>query len=376
MRKIVLILCISFTALLADIVEVKAIGYGNNQESAISNALASGIEKVSGVAMDSSRSTGYRGWYDHAYTEKNIRSYSQGLIETYEIQEVIKEDGRKYKATLLVKVNKFKAKGLDHSKRVKIAIMPFYISQKYYNISGHSVSGYKTSMDIREELTTYMTQSNKFSVLDREYANNVNQELNLIGSGDGALKEKMKLGQKLGADFIIVGTIKDIESEGGEVQHSIVESSVSDTTVKIRIDYRIIVPSTTQIKWSDSAELEFTAEDDIEKSVEEKIQSIAKNIGNSILEYIYPIRVAKITKNDQVLLTQGGSSIQEGAQFDVMHLGEEIMDEYTGESLGQEEENIATIEITKVTPKISYAKVIKGSIASIAKSDICRRINE
>ena len=52
--------------------------------------------------------------------------------------------------------------------------------------------------------------------------------------------------------------------------------------------------------------------------------------------------------------------------MELIHRGEVVKDSYTKESLGRTEEVIGEIEITSVTPKQSYAKVITSSKEDIA----------
>ena len=53
--------------------------------------------------------------------------------------------------------------------------------------------------------------------------------------------------------------------------------------------------------------------------------------------------------------------------------GKEIVDVDTKESLGKAEIIIATIEVGQVTPKISYARLIKGDASTITEGLVCRR---
>jgi histidyl-tRNA synthetase len=62
--------------------------------------------------------------------------------------------------------------------------------------------------------------------------------------------------------------------------------------------------------------------------------------------------------------------------LEIMSLGENVVDPYTGESLGQQEHAIATIEVIKVMAKMSTAKIVSGDIVNINNLDIARRIDE
>ena len=73
-----------------------------------------------------------------------------------------------------------------------------------------------------------------------------------------------------------------------------------------------------------------------------------------------------------VYLNMGGEKIARGQRFSVYSLGEELIDPYTGESLGAEEEEIGVIEIVDVKPKFSTARMIDGDFSYVREGQICR----
>ena len=63
-----------------------------------------------------------------------------------------------------------------------------------------------------------------------------------------------------------------------------------------------------------------------------------------------------------VTLNQGGDLLKEGDIYEVFQFGERIIDPYTKESLGREEIFCGTIQVTRVNPKSSYAKITSSEI--------------
>ena len=61
------------------------------------------------------------------------------------------------------------------------------------------------------------------------------------------------------------------------------------------------------------------------------------------------------------MLGQGGETVKKGQRMQLILRGEKITDSYTKESLGRSEEVIGEVEITGVTAKQSYAKVISAT---------------
>jgi hypothetical protein len=102
------------------------------------------------------------------------------------------------------------------------------------------------------------------------------------------------------------------------------------------------------------------------------IAMAANQLVETIIDQIYPVRIASITPDGQVIINQGGSRISAGRLMDVYSQGKELIDADTGESLGTTEALVATIQIDKVTPRISYAKLVDGDIANLSEGMICR----
>lgn len=92
----------------------------------------------------------------------------------------------------------------------------------------------------------------------------------------------------------------------------------------------------------------------------------------TIIDRLYPIRVAAIQEDGTVVLSQGGDKIAEGTLLGVFTEGQEIFDSDTKESLGKIENLVATIKINRVEPKMSFAQVVDGDASKISKGLACR----
>jgi hypothetical protein len=84
-------------------------------------------------------------------------------------------------------------------------------------------------------------------------------------------------------------------------------------------------------------------------------------ISLKILNAIYPIKIEKISGKN-VTLGMGGDLVIKGQIYDIILLGDKIVDTYTKEYLGREETVVGKIEITNVASKISSAKLIEENI--------------
>ena len=91
---------------------------------------------------------------------------------------------------------------------------------------------------------------------------------------------------------------------------------------------------------------------------------MADNIGKRILNEIFPIRVESISGSD-LILGSGGDILSVGELYNLIELGDEIIDSYTGESLGKIEKVMGTVRITQVDSGLSYAEIVNLEDESI-----------
>jgi curli biogenesis system outer membrane secretion channel CsgG len=384
----------------ADIKEdiVRVTGHGETSELAIKSALIEGVKQRTGVKIDAVRS--YKEDTEEGIERENsevkkissesssfrslIKESASGMVQEYEIVSMKRSKGR-WIVTLDITFKKYVTPGISPHNRRKIAIMPFRTLMHSYKVNGDRYTSSAFSNSFTQHLTNHLTQSRKFSVLDREYMSEYLSEKDLIISESKSIEEQVKIGGILGADYIVVGKIGQASIGRKNNALDIIGESASSYSAEIDIDYRIIVLATRQVKWSDTISLSIDQED-IDRITRNKqdnaasqaiLSHFASIISNQLTSNIYPLRVvSKSIDRVTVVLNQGGKSLAEGDKLKIMSLGENVVDPYTGESLGQQEHTIATIEIIKVMPKMSIAKVVSGDILSINNLDVARRIDK
>ena len=93
------------------------------------------------------------------------------------------------------------------------------------------------------------------------------------------------------------------------------------------------------------------------------IQDAVKKVVEMLMEFRYPINVSQVS-NGKVYISlpeeRATDKMAEGAVFEVLEMGEEIIDFDTGESLGAEEECVMTIKIDTKRPKMAICVPVTG----------------
>lgn len=369
-------------------------GYGISVDQAIAKGLTQAISQISGVNVDSkeisryntirtSERTGDKSESNSSLSRSSggeVKLKTQGLISRYEVLDTKRSGDGMVEVTMRVYVNKYTAPGLSPNNRRKLAVIPIRFENRAYRI-GERIDGEKLSQLLTQKIVNSFTQVRRFAILDREYMREYTQEKDLILSPDANIQQQAKLGQVLGADYMVVGTISEADINKSQ-QKLVTGEIINEYNGLINIDYRIIAMSTRQVKWSDTVTVEI--DDDIayergwnefpsSKVTQLLLGELAHQLVNKVTDNIYPIRIISAA-NGIVVLNQGGSSISTGETLAVYNLGKELRDPYTGEKLGNIESVAARIIVDRVTPKVSYARVIEGDQSQMSKKAVVRRV--
>jgi len=366
-------------------------GYGITRAEAIQDALIEAIKQTKGVAIDSQKefakqikelSKSKDGESLHkvdiaTLSTSRVKELTKGLINSYDILEAEKVEGDKeWRALVAVHLSKYESPGLK-VKRRRLAILPFW-GRSTYSINGKTVPLSEMTRRLNQELNNELIQARKFAVLDRTFVDEVASEKKLIKAGETPVAELAKLGETLGTDYLVVGTI---ENASFDIKKETIGNS-SFTTDKpvgsFDVHYRILVMATRQIKWSDTVSIK--AKDvnfaKAGKTATEQfnflLNEMADLIANQLMENIYPISVVKIQSPKALILNQGGKSLKKGEVLDVFEIGDILKDEYTGESLGREESYVGQLTVKRVNAKTSSAFMKEGELDK-SKKYICRR---
>lgn len=329
------------------IVEVSA--SGATKEQAIEAGLVRAIAQVKGISIDSdtlriANQVRVNGESNTSVAMSSVTAMkTKGLISNYEVLE--SECFDSCEVFLRVTVPVYKSPGLSTDRRRKLVVIPF---------AGEHGKRFSDS------LQSALVQARRFAVLDREHNSEYEAEKRLLMSSDTALEEKMRLGQVLGVDYLVVGSVSfEDNSFQGTSSYTGESSYVED--MRSEVSYKVINLATRQVKWQDTV------------LIEEHVNNpfVAQTISRSITGAIYPMKIVS-NKNATVVLNQGGTSVMVGEKYDVFKLGEKLIDPYTKESLGREEIYIGQVQVNKVTSKVAYAIALESDVNAMAVGSIVR----
>jgi len=339
-------------------VEKQVTGIGENYKMALRDALREAISQVNGVTQETSSiiNTIEKSISDNEGDEnfsstnfqELIKEKSKGSVKSYEILNKSKNLDGLYEIEIKATIAKFAL--TKDANRKRIAILPFR-----QTIESSSIDPSRSTRMLNQSLTNYLVQTRKFTVLDRDFDDEVLLELNNLNESSN-IEDQAKIGQKLFADYILVGRLETFDVQEIEKKYLTSDRIKKTTTGMIDFNYRIIDVPTKQIKYASKLREEINLNKQKQPASFLSEQS-SKKIGQEILYAIFPILIEKI-KGDIAYLGQGGMQIEIGDMYDIYEMSDEVItDSRTGEKLGKMEFKVGQAEIIDKNAKFSIARI-------------------
>lgn len=370
---------------------VPATGFGKTYREAIDDALVSALQQKKGVILsselhtfmsDKGRVESKTGSSRESKTileesiSRDLKKGAKGDIDGYEVLSSEMEDGQ-HKVTVAVRFKKPYAEtvGLPHSNRRKMVVATFRPTGTTFSRSGSALGTADWARSLGQKLNEQLTQTRKFTMLERDFDTEIAAEMARISASDAAPGEAIKLNQKLGTDYLVVGTITFSDVAAPTVNPFTGETRMPASATFAEVSYRVLLVPTGQLKWADTVRVDASAFAalDATQFITVSSEQAAAEICASILSAIYPFSVEGKTSSGLLVIGQGGKTVFVGERLTVFTLGEKVRDSRTGEVLDRIEDEIGTVEIVRVQEKLSYAKVLSGDASKMGKGCRVRR---
>ena len=347
-------------------VETIAKGTGETFEIALKKAFNRAVSKVNGVSVESEsvlktidKSVTTNEGSSASLTrdlQQSINEKTKGSIKTFEILSETKDSNGLVNIEIKATIAKFALS--KSAKRKRIAVVPFRLNIGRIDLENFSPEDFQELLN--QKFSSYLVQTRKFTVLDREFEKEIKGELANLAESDN-IDDQVKIGQTLLADYIIVGRVDNFDIKEVEKKFLTSEKIVKKTMAILNFSYRVIDVPTTQIKYSSSVNLEVNLKKQNQPLVYLSDMT-ARNAGVEVMYAIYPILVEKI-EGDLLYLGQGGSQIKLNDQYSLYERSDEkIKDSYTGEILGNVETKVGLVEIVDSNSKFSVAKILESNV--------------
>lgn len=387
---------LTFTAASAQVKDdvVRAVGVAAGYRGAVNEALVSALEQHDGITVssserqqmvhaDSSVSVRDNGSLDDAAKlemkddiVKSMQKWAKGKILGYEvISDTYDPVAKKHRVELSVRFPGRYVVGRDPNDLRRMTVANFAVRSPTFKWYGQTVDSVEWSAALANQLNVVLTQTRKFTMLDRSFGKEIDGELARLGAANAAPADAVRLNQKLNADYLVVGEISFNNVLAPEVNPITGQVLPRRSSLFAEISYRVLLAPTGQLKWADTVRLDASAFDagDVLSFISKSTASAASAICAGLMDNILPFEVAAV-KSGLLVIGEGGGQLAVGDRFSVCALGDEVTDTRTGEVIDRMEIPVATAEIVSVRPKLSYAKVIEGDASKVAVGSRLRRI--
>ena len=375
---------------LAEDTSVVAKGLGTNRQAAINDALIQAVEQKTGVRINSTMQASHQSSDVATSTTKDgfnqKRVYSdasqmetaknlQGYVSGYEILSEGKDASTGlYAVELRVRIPSRYVMGTDPNARRRMVVGVFTCNAKSITTFGETFQCKEWAQRFRNELMTNLTQSRKFTMLDRDFDAAINNELARLSSPNASAADLTRLGQQLGTDYLVVGSITfyNIRGEVNKVTGYVNPLS----NIMAEVNYRVLLVATGQLKWIDTVKIDIR---DIGNArggdfVVKTTNHAASQVAESMMSNILPPEIVAILEDNTLVIGEGGKAIAVGDEFKVFVLGEDVKDTRTGEVIDALEKYVGKVKVTNVLPKMSHAILLEGDINRIEVGARLRRI--
>ena len=270
---VVLLSVAAFAAAATDKVTVSSRGVAKTYDEAVQSALKDAVRQVNGSAF--AGDTKIKGESSQVSTTTNGTTADNSSVTenvTDDFHEVLKgvvlghrvlgektRDDGLFEVRLEVDVAKYTAPMKDD--REKVAVMLIKPMVTGFQIGGEGKDCFRPAPLVVEELssriTTAIVQTRRFGVLSREDEDAIRAEEKII-TESAPVEEMVKVGQRLGADYLVTGTLRNIHVGAPVTTTSQLTGRTSSmlSFATLRMTYRVIVVSTAQIAWTENVDLD------------------------------------------------------------------------------------------------------------------------
>lgn len=353
-------------------VHTTATGLGKTAGEAMAEAMKMALLQVNGAVVQTESVTAKYGLdvslnQDSASLRANafaelVKQKSGGVIQNLKVIS-LEEPGllppKNFKATIEAQIAQFKLSA--DMQKLKVVIGPVTFGQQNLAIGDRSVPAAAVAAALRQRVSDALVQTGRFAVLDREFSPEIEQELDMIGSGQAPSVELAKLSQAASADLVWSARVNSFAYNRQARQLRTSDRELVSYSGGWALSQKMVNVATRQVTVADSlrgaapdrASTTLGAGVDGDKILADMTDDAAKAIVGSILQRTFPMMVVA-RDGTNVVLSQGGQSIREGTRYAMAVMGKEMKDPQTGQSLGRMESPCCELVIDRVTPNLSY----------------------
>ena len=342
------------------VVSVNVTGVGFNTKDAIKDGLLQAISQVNGIQMSSQTTSamasfetvkdGNETFASSSSFQEKIKQSTKGVIQSWKIISSGKsQSGKMFETKLDVNVSKLQLS--SELKRMRFVVSPVKISNSIKDLS----TSKNFAKTFNSNLRNMLVKSNRFALLDRKNSKDLDKEINVIKGSNIRVEELAKLGNKVGADYIIIPSLQKMKRK--TIKQKLMGEIITSKEINTDLTISIIDIATSQIIFSDSMNLSQSG-----GSLTKFSKIISNRLSRKIIDTFFPTKL--IAFNDKLItVDQGRSFFDKKSKYNIIKLGARIIDQTTNDFSGRVEKIIGKASFQEGTAKQSTLKIEKLEIS-------------
>lgn len=369
--------------------QVEAQGFGNTYKEAVANALLEAVRQVRGLAVGEEKNLRFdlisiisddrASITGGTSTTTDIYTQSKGRIASYQILETREptSDGKQWKVKVRAVVPEFKPV-ITGDKRASISVFAFRVKAQNISIEGDNRPAASISRRLADGISLRLTQAGGLAVLSRDYQVELANERALWATDQVNPREASRIGQILGADLVLLGTIHELD-----ISKAVAELYGADfggREIRVDLTYSLVETATQKIIWSDAVTFTRIVKEDLSLVKKTKVDylanvitELANQVAIAVIDITQPMKIIKVESSDRILLNRSGEHLSVGDMYHVKAPGETVTDPDTGLKIYIHGATLATLEIVDIQTSYSVAKLVDGNLQQIDAGNIVRR---
>lgn len=239
-----------------------------------------------------------------------------------------------------------------------------------------TICGYQTAPDGRIEdvrledlkriialLNTKFENTRMYTVLDRRELKQVFEQ-KLVNEQIGGVDTEKALARLLELDLLLEGKLTHFYQEREKTESAYLDEPQIKWDGHAAGVFKMINVESGSVAHSTEVEVEkqFDSDSNPTKRKSELMKAFATKSVGSLLKEMTEVRVLKKQTGGHIYFNRGASAgVEDGIVYEVMRVGEEMIDPDTGKSLGRKEKRVGEVRVIDVQQARSKAKIISGT---------------
>lgn len=382
LRQLLSLLILALSSSLAMAQEVVVTnGSGTNERDAIKHALAEAVCRVNGASLETRSAlrqevrdvvNGVEVEFTYSSADElDVQTASRGHVRSYEVlSSMPTETGRE--VTVRAVVLKFDPENPRPGQKKTLIVERFEVADGAIQLAGEARGADALLGFLQDGLTTRLVRSRKFTVLTRKNLSSVLKEQGFLRDSGVAPGERVKLGQLLGADYIVSGRVDLLSVQTQRKTVKLTGYQKESKHAEVRMTLSVYNAGSGAIEWEESYTNDFEWDDATLKRepglrddgalARSMVELAGEELGGRFLRRTFTPRVMLVDTAKPLrpvfYLNAGDALVSVGEEFDLVRRGEPLVDPDTGDVLGKVERVLGRLVVTRVTPKLAHARLV------------------